>query len=113
MRDERLGGQRGTIPVSTSESFTADEQFAGHTDRGQLIAWAEDVELRVRDWAAKRDAVSRFYAGGSRPHSGLGRAVHVPEARAASQQLTGELARQRLAADQDFEPPAFRATRSR
>ncbi|GGQ72639.1 hypothetical protein GCM10010250_50860 [Streptomyces althioticus] len=97
--DEALSGQTGTAAVAAGHTVTGDVQLAAVAGRHRAQRRVQHVHLGVEDRGAERD---RAPVDGRRhrPHSGLGRPVHVGDLRRVLGQRTGERLRQRLAAGQ-------------
>ena len=79
--DEPLRRQGRPIEVAAHNSRSANHEFARYPYRHWLEVLVENVQLRVCNWSADRDAVLRPVESIARgPNRGLGRTVHIDDA---------------------------------
>jgi hypothetical protein len=82
------------IEIAECDTVPANEKFARHAIRHQLLTAVENVELRVGDRRSKRNGtISGLHSQRRRPDGRLRRSVHVPKVDATFQKSLGEFAR--------------------
>ena len=99
---ELLGSEVVAPSVTLGEAGAADQQFTGDPDGDLADLCVDNVQGRVEEAMPQRRHLPRLReAAQTRPDSGLGGPVHVPEFGAARDQGVGQRRWQRLAAAED------------
>src|SRR5438874_2534091 len=97
----------GPVQISPHHARPPDHQLAGDADGSKLQVLVEDVDRRVGDGPAHRDAAGSVgHVVRRRPDRRLGGAVHVDHAAGdQARQIRGQLPRPRVTSDEEILQP--------